>query len=171
MADFSTLDISGVNLQETFTPPAPGSRNISAQPAFAIGTQVLGTDGGLYVYTVAAGPVTIGDWQILDSAFNTQSITTANALFGSRVGVFAGSSNMLPGDYGWVQIMGTAPASDYIVASANSQLFTTTTPGALTTTSAAGASQVNGAYAPLAQVGQGTNLAVMTSPHVGIKAA
>lgn len=134
---FSTLNMSGVDLNAAtsytlatatnFTPEYPQGGNLS------LGTTVLGTLDGQWVYATAANSITKYDVVQLSPAFSATTITTATATFGEMAGVAMATAST--GQYFWVQVNGIAAAVNTVTGvGANAALYTTATAGRLTGT-------------------------------------
>jgi hypothetical protein len=99
---------------------------------FALGDRAETYDGRQFVYVKASGAISQYDVVTFDSAtYNTTvaSVTTANALRGSLLGVAPVA--IASGSYGWLQIYGPCSVNVKTLCAANTQINTTATGGAL----------------------------------------
>ncbi len=113
-----TSSLIGVNLT---------SYDTTAQ--FAVGTQVLGTDGSLFQYVNTLSAVAAYNAVCIDDAGNASNLTTTNAASYKMVGV--AQVSIAVSCYGWVQRSGKLQVN--VAANCNDfvALFTTATPGVL----------------------------------------
>lgn len=113
-----TSSLIGVNLT---------SYDSTAQ--FAVGTQVLGTDGSLFQYVNTLSAVAAYNAVCIDDAGNASNLTTTNAASYKMVGV--AQISIAVSSYGWVQRSGKLQVN--VAANCNDfvALFTTATPGVL----------------------------------------
>jgi len=96
---------------------------------FALGTQVLATDGALFQYTQVLSAVAAYNAVCIDDSNKASNLTTTNAA--SYKGVGVAQISIAVSCYGWVQRSGkmqvnvAANCQDFVA------LFTTATPGVL----------------------------------------
>lgn len=159
IAGFSTTSIEGIDLSATYTGYAQASAQSSTNNPdypgptgqFSLGQVTKGTDGSEWVYVLAGGAITLGDVVIITETgalWTANSITNilAQSKLGNWLGV-AALTAIASGSYGWVQRAGKSAGMSVIFSTAaNTQLFTTTTAGRLTSASVAGSTvTINGA--------------------------
>lgn len=100
---------------------------------FALGTQVLTTQGGLFQYVNALSAISTYNAVIIDDSGNASNLTTTNGTAASGLGKMVGVAqiSIAVSCYGWVQRQGklivnvAAQCQDFV------PLFTTATPGVL----------------------------------------
>lgn len=127
---FSTLNTEGVDLSTAFT-LSTSTPEYPAAP-FLIGTEMLGTLNGRWVYCTAAGAVTLGDVCVINKSFSSIELTSATAAtyFGMPLGV--SMATVTTGQYSWYQTNGVSQTINVVAAIApNVQLYTTATAGRL----------------------------------------
>lgn len=166
-APYSTLNASGVNLEETY-PPASNTPYV-APPPFALGQVVKGTDDSEWVFVQASEAIALGNVaQIAAPTMIATRITNANSAFGNLVGV-ASAVAVAINEYFWAQTAGYCPAITASAAgAANAQLRTTATAGAIDDTATAGTSkQLIGIAFTTAPSGAGNFPGILNNPTVG----
>jgi hypothetical protein len=129
---FSTLNAEGVDLSTAFTlststPEYPGA-------PFSIGTEVIGSGDGRWVYATASGAITAGDVCVITKVFSALPVTSAIAAtcFGLRLAT--SQVTVTTGQYSWYQYSGTDTTPGVNVTASiaqNVQLYTTATAGRL----------------------------------------
>lgn len=121
IAPVQTTTLIGVNLNAYDA--APG--------AFAAGTQVMTTQGGLFQYCNVLSAISTYNAVIIDDSGNASNLTTTNATAASGIGKMVGVAqiSIAVSCYGWIQRQGklivnvAAQCQDFV------PLFTTATPG------------------------------------------
>lgn len=127
---YSTLNAEGVDLSTAFT-LSTSTPEYPAAP-FILGTQMLGTLDGAWVYCTAAGAVTLGDVCVINKSFSSIELTSATAAtyFGMPLGV--SMATVTTGQYSWYQTNGISQSINVAASIApNVQLYTTATGGRL----------------------------------------
>jgi hypothetical protein len=130
---FSTMNLSGVDINAAtsytlatatnFTPEYPQGGNLS------LGTTVLGTVDGQWVYCTSATGNSKYDVVGINPSFSAIELTTA-VPFGTPVGICMATATT--GQYLWVMTNGIAPAVNVVTGiAANVQLYTSVTAGRL----------------------------------------
>lgn len=131
---YSTMNLSGIDINSAtsytlatatnFTPEYPQGGNLS------LGTTVLGTVDGQWVYCTAA-TASFAKYDVvgIGPTFTATQLTTA-VPFGTPVGIVMATATT--GQYIWVMTNGVAPAVNVVTGiAANVQLYTTATAGRL----------------------------------------
>jgi hypothetical protein len=136
-----------------------------------IGDRYIDNAGREYVFVVfGTGGATASFLVSIDMATHTAVMTSNTAsLRGQLVGVYAGDTAALIGEYGWVQIYG--PASIQVSAScaANALITTTTTAGELDDAAGVGTKTVAGIVLTTARAASaGQAPAMLIYPNVTI---
>lgn len=176
----STLSTEGIDLAATYTgysqTSAQSSTNTPDYPSptgpFYLGQVTKGTDGSEWVYVLAGGTITQGDVVIIT---NTGTLWTANSitntLAASKLGNFlavATYTGFTSGYYGWVQRSGKCSGISVIAStSANTQLYTTTTAGRLSSASVASTTSIAAGIVLATANTSGLTQAVLNFPVVG----
>lgn len=99
----------------------------AAPGAFAPGTQILTTQGGMFEYCNVLSAISTYNAVIIDDNGNASNLTTTNAAFWKKVGV--AQVSIAVSCFGWIQRSGkmivnvAAQCQDFVA------LFTTATPG------------------------------------------
>lgn len=129
MATYSTDNMLGVNVAQTFTPsttlyPYPG-----AIP-FAVGQVAKGTDGSLWVFVLAGEAIDQYDAVSIDHDFAALQLDNTEAAKGNKIGV-ASQVAIASGSYGWVQTRGETTVFVQPSSAAATRLVSTSTAGAL----------------------------------------
>lgn len=133
-------------------------------PPFAFGSKTLGLDNSEWVYVKPTSNYSVGTVGYIDSSWNFIALTTANSVnvAGQEVAVLSqvASVTTTPTQYlydaVWVQTSGLCPAVSVVAnTSANALLYTTTTPGALSSSLTGGALSINNITTLTASTGAG----------------
>lgn len=166
---YSTLNTEGVDLSTAFT-LSTSTPEYPAAP-FLLGTEMLGTQNGRWVYCTAAGINAIGDVCIISPAFQTSGINTTNdaTAFGLPLGVSMAATTT--GQYSWYMTNGTTPTVNVLASTApNVQLYTSATSGRLTSALSTGASStiVGIVTTTTSAATAGVYPGVLNSPYVGV---
>lgn len=139
MVAYVSQSIEGVNLlalytaydqtaaiSSTNTPDNPG-------PPFTIGTEVVATDGSIWMFVKFGGVVVQYDVVAIDPA-----TTIAIGLLGGgaetvkkRIGFYQGATATTSSNYGWVMVSGVPTINVLGAAAKNVQLYSTDTTGKL----------------------------------------
>lgn len=121
-------------------------------PPFPFGTKTIGLDNSEWVYVKPSSNYAIGTVGYIDSSWNFTALTTANSVnvVGQEVAVLSQIASVTANptqylyDAVWVQTSGLCPAVSVVAnTSANALLYTTTTPGALSSSLTGGALSIN----------------------------
>lgn len=153
---FGTLYGAGIDFSEIFTPPSEGDRNYGAQPTFALGQIMFGSDGSAFIYVQfgTGGSTGLGYVCNISPAFEAVMATASNDAFGAPVGVAQGVA--VEDDYGWLQLYGPCQVFGVASALANNPVAATATAGVVDDGGAAGTLYINGMIFTTA-VGAGGN--------------
>lgn len=157
---FATLYGSGVDFTSIFTPPSPGDYNYGAEPDFAVGTLMFGSDGTAFIYVEfgTGGATGLGYVCNLNPATYEAVMTdTGNDALGVRVGV--AQAEAAAGDFGWLQVLGPCQVFGVASALANGRLAATATDGVVDDAGAAGTLYIDGMIFTTAVGGGGNALA------------
>lgn len=157
---FATLYGSGVNFADVFTPPSAGDYNYGAQPAFALGTIMFGSDGTAYIYVVFGTGGATGAGYVCNlnpATYEAVMTSTSNDLLGARVGVAQAAA--AEDDYGWLQVLGPCQVFGVASALANNRVAATATAGVVDDAGAAGTLYIDGLIFTTAVGGGGNALA------------
>lgn len=130
---FSTMNLAGIDINSAtsytlatatnFTPEYPQGGNLS------LGTTVLGTLDGQWVYCTSATGNSKYDVVGFGPTFSALELTTAVG-FGAMVGIAMATATT--GQYLWVMTNGISPGVNVVTGiAANVQLYTTATAGRL----------------------------------------
>ena len=173
--NFTTSSKEGVNFAICNTIDTVKNPEYPALP-FALGDFVLGLDGSEWFYAEPAANYAIGTVGYFDTSWKFTALTTANAtLSGQKVGVMSqvASTTASPTstnyDGLWVQVSGGCPAISCVVStSANVQLYTSATAGAVSSSSAASAVALNGIIITTAVGGGGAanTVGILNNPEI-----
>lgn len=139
-------------------------------PPFPFGQRVEGRDNSTWVYIKPTSAYAVGTVGYIDSNWNFTAITTANSasVQGASTAVMSQVASVTTTptsflyDAVWVQLNGLCPAVS-VAASTNafSTLYTTTTPGQLSSTSSGGALAINSIVTTTTSVGAGTEPGIL----------
>ena len=174
--NFTTSSKEGVNFAICNTIDTVKNPEYPLLP-FALGDFVLGLDGSEWFYAEPAANYAIGTVGYFDISWKFTALTTSNAgtISGQKVGVMSqvASTTASPTstnyDGVWVQVSGGCPAISCVAStSANVQLYTSATAGAISSSSAASAVALNGVIITTA-VGAGgaaTAVGILNNPEV-----
>ncbi len=121
VAPVITSSLIGVNL---------GSYD-AAPGAFAKGTQVMTTQGGLFQYVNVLSAISTYNAVIIDDNGDASNLTTTNATAASGIGKMVGVAqiSIAVSCYGWVQRQGKLIVNTLTQCQDFVPLFTTATPG------------------------------------------
>jgi len=142
---FNTSNMSGVNYNSVFTPPAAGSYNFGALPDVALGQISEGADGSVWVYVkFGTGGVTgTGYVVVVDEDYLAVMMSNSVGGLGDAIAVAPAVASL--GDYGWVQRFGTCDAIRVAAATnPNVLLASTVTAGQLDDATTTGTKTLNG---------------------------
>lgn len=157
---FGTLYGAGIDFTSVFTPPSAGDYNYGAQPDFAVGTLMFGSDGTAFVYVQfgTGGATGLGYVCNLNPAtYEAVMTSTSNDLLGARVGV--AQAVAAEDDYGWLQVLGPCQVFGVVSALANNRVAATGTGGIVDDAGAAGTLYIDGLIFTTAVGGGGNALA------------
>jgi len=136
---FVTQSIEGVNLTTLYTAydqtAAISSTNTPDNPGpqFAVGTEVVATDGSIWLFVKFTAGVNQYDVVMIDPATNgaAQILGGAAENTKKRVGFYQNSTAAVANNYGWVMVSGV-PTINVLASCAKAvQLYTTDTSGKL----------------------------------------
>ena len=144
------------------TPEFPGA-------PLAVGTRVVATNGGTWVFVIAGGTVAAGDVVLVttNSSWTAQAMTSALAKgkLGQMVGVAGAAATV--GQFFWMQIAGySASVNATTGQAAFTVLSSSTTAGRLGAASAGVSAKVTGLVL-LATAASNVAAAILTNPAVG----
>lgn len=153
----------GVSVLDTYSPTAYAQSG----KGFGLGDFHRDDTGRGFVYVQASAAVAASDVVQITSAYAIATVTTANSLRGTKIGVapvaFAAD------DYGWVQVDGPATANVLANCAANVRINTTATPGKLDDDGTAGAKQIQGIVLTTANgAGANARAAILNYPYVDV---
>lgn len=158
---FSTQNMVGPWITDAFTTTAE-----YPTPPFAVGTQVNGINGSVWIYVQASAAITAAYACVISTTHTAAHMTTTTGLRGLLVGV--PMVDIPNGSYGWLQVKGPANLQVLASAAANVRLNTTATAGALDDDGTAGAKEVLGIALTTARAAtNGTAPAMLNYPAVG----
>lgn len=133
MTAFATTPIIGVDLSST----TAGTTTDGAGAKFALGTQVTGNDGSVWIYVQASGAITQYSYVCINNEFQAALGTKALVDQGMEIGIAQVAFD--DNDFGWVLVKGTGAqykVNVLISCTASVLLSTTATPGFLDDTAA-----------------------------------
>jgi hypothetical protein len=160
----------GVNLSGIFTPsttlyPYTGG----SLPSLPVGTKVIAVDGSewLRVLYGTGGSTGPGYVVVINSAFTAVMMSNSVGAFGDKIGVAPVAASA--GDYGWVQVYGTAAVGIQVngAVTVNTALASTSTAGALDDATTTGTKNLPGIVLTTAAAGAGNAPAELNWPTVG----
>lgn len=136
---FSTMNLSGIDINSATTYGVATSTNTAYAPEYpqqgnlSVGTTVLGTLDGQWVYCTAA-TATISKYDVVTiSTGFTATQTPTTATYGLMAGVAMATATT--GQYFWVMVNGVTPGVNVIAGvAANTALYTSATAGRLAVT-------------------------------------
>jgi hypothetical protein len=174
-SNFSTLSEEGISLNTCYTIDTINKPEYPAMP-FLFGQKTIGLDGSDWIFCEPAANYAIGTVVQLDVSWNATAITTAgigNA--GNMVGVMSQVASVTTSptttnyDGVWVQIGGLCPAISVVSStSANAQLYSSTTAGALSSSSGGGAVAIEGITITTASTGAANKPGIIiVQPEIG----
>lgn len=110
-----------------------------------LGDRLVDNAGNEYLWVTFGGTIAnAGSVVIIDEAYSAVALSTANDARGDLAGVVPYTA--ASGEFGWVQVKGTAQIQVLASAAANTRLNTTATAGSLDDDGTAGAMHVQGIY-------------------------
>lgn len=101
-------------------------------PRFAVGTQMVGDKGSLWMYVKASGAITIYDCVWINASLAAASITPALAITAGQVGFAQFAFADL--EYGWVMLRGKPVVRLTTACAVDVPLYTSNTAGMLSNT-------------------------------------
>jgi len=140
MPTFVTQSIEGVNLSALYTAydqtAAVSSTNSvdNPGPPFAVGTEVVATDGSIWVFVKFSGGVNQYDVVMIDTAYSSvKQILGGGASEANRLrpGFYQNSTAAVANNYGWVMLSGVPTINVLGSCAKLVQLYTTDTSGKL----------------------------------------
>ena len=146
---FSTMNLAGIDINTATSYGVATSTNTAYSPEYPqegnlrVGTTVLGTLDGQWVYCTAATAafVKYDVVQISPTFTCSQVSTAATTLFGQMAGVIMATAST--GQYVWVMTNGVTPGINVVTGvGANVPLYTSATAGRLTGTLATGVTSI-----------------------------
>lgn len=153
----------GVSVLDTFSPTAFTQTGKS----FGLGDFHRDDTGRAYIFVQASAAVAASDAVQITVDYAVATVTTANSLRGTKIGVapVAFAAN----EYGWVQVDGPATLNVLANCAANVRLNTVATAGKLDDDGTAGTKQIQGIVLTTAN-GAGTNAraAILNYPYVDV---
>lgn len=152
MPNFATSGMLGVDFTAT-----------STKAQHALGTQVQGNNGSVWIYVKFGGTVAIYDYVCIDELFSALAGTKANVDAGHQVGFSQLAA--VSGDYGWVPLQGRGTIKSNLLANcaADVALYTTATAGKLDDDSTS-QTLISGVVAAAAVVAAGPAEIIATYP-------
>lgn len=132
----------------------------STNQEFPLGTQMVGSDGKVFIYLKGVASTAIGSWVTFDEAFAT-ALLVADAKGAVAVAMSANVANQ----YGWYQMFGAASALTANDVADNGDVYGTATPGAADDAVVAG-DRVKGALFRAARTGAGLVSVQLFNPYV-----
>lgn len=128
--------LEGISLTTTYSPPYDASTGTGSidypSPPFTVGTIINTSNGGQYMFVLAAAAITQYDFVSIETSYNASpvSVTTVNATSAPMIGV--AQVAISSGDYGWVALAGQSLSGNVLLScAADTALYATTVAGSL----------------------------------------
>lgn len=125
MTTYSTSNLLGVNVAQTYAVSTDLYPYQGTDAPFALGQVAVGTDGSSWVFVLAGEAINQYDAVAVDEDFEANQLTSTEAAEGQKFGV-ASQGGIASGAYGWVQVrgvttvfvLGSVPNDTLLVSSA-----------------------------------------------------
>lgn len=130
MTTYSTSNLLGVNVAQTYTPSTDLYPAVDLTVPFALGQVATGTDGSSWVFVLSGDAIARYDAVGIDEAFLAVQLDSTEAATGHKFGV-ASQAAIASGSYGWVQTRGVTTVYTLGGTANDTLLVSSATAGAL----------------------------------------
>lgn len=155
---FATDGKLGVNFTALLHPSTTGYPYAPDVPQFAVGTQVTGSDGSVWVRVKfgTGGCTAAGYVCTFDTTFTAVMMSNSVGALGDKIGVAGISAAAVANDYGWLQVYGYCQSIFVAtLAVANAALASTSsgTAGILDDATGTGTKNISGIFTTVTNAG------------------
>jgi hypothetical protein len=137
MVTYSTSNMLGVNVAQTYPTSSDLYPYQNPDAPFAVGQVATGTDGSVWVFVLAGEEISQYDAVAIDEDFLVLQLTSTEAALGQKFGV-ASQTAIAKDAYGWVQVRGVTTVFTLGGTANNTRLVSSATAGALDDTTTVG---------------------------------